>query len=201
MVDEKLSPLFRAALDGDTESAAILLNQGADISARDVNGYTALHYAVTAGPNRPDRVAVAELLLDWEADPNALEKRGNTPLMLALKQKQKSYRAMALLLLSRGGDPHGLKDAGFAPLHAATYYGDAVVVEHLLLYGAEVNARNRRGETPLHDAARKNREDVTQVLLSAGADFALEDNTGKTPLQVAREQGSTEVVAILERLA
>ena len=160
--------LYQAALDGDTGSAAMLLNQGADVNARDEQGRTPLHYTTTNLCNRPDgwdrpaRLTLAGLLLGWGADPNLKDRYGNTPLSLALKWQ--SYRAMALLLLSRGADPNCLKDAGISPLHAAAYHGDAVVVEHLLLYGADVNAKDGNGEIATQVARRRGFPEVVSIL-------------------------------------
>ena len=164
--------LYQAARNGDAGSAAKLLSQGTDVNARDEQGWTPLHYAAAAlhtrpdSWDRPDRIAVAGLLLDWGADPNRQDKRGNTPLSLALRFQ--SCRAMALLLLSRGADPNGLKDTGVSPLHAAAYHGDIVVAEHLLLYGADVNATDRNGDTALQVARNRGFPEAVSLIEQRG---------------------------------
>jgi len=65
----------------------ILINHGADIDRPDIEGNTPLHYSLVSF--KPE---VVKLLLDANANPNLQNKRGETPLDVAKKQAQESYR-------------------------------------------------------------------------------------------------------------
>ena len=60
--------LMRSSQSGDWRMVALVLSERrADVNARDAGGYTALHYAASAG-----RHSVATMLVDNGADVNAL---------------------------------------------------------------------------------------------------------------------------------
>ena len=73
-----------------------LLEEGADVKAKDNNGLTALYWAARMGYD-----AVVGLLLDEEADTKAKDKDGLTALYWAAR---KGYDAVVKLLLGKGAD-------------------------------------------------------------------------------------------------
>jgi uncharacterized protein len=73
-----------------------LLAHGADVSAVDADGDTALHGAAKSG-----NVEILRLLLDKGANPNATNRQGGTPLMWTAVF---GHGEAARLLLSRGAD-------------------------------------------------------------------------------------------------
>ncbi|KAF3811668.1 hypothetical protein GCG54_00014414 [Colletotrichum gloeosporioides] len=86
-------------------------------------------------------------------------------------------------LLNRG-TPVDTKDtAENEPLHNAVGKGSEVIVNHLIRFGANVNARGHLGQCPLH-AAVSNSANLA-ILLEAGAKPFLHDQHGNTPLHSA----------------
>jgi len=94
---DQSTPLHFASWKGHPEVAAVLLEFGADIQARNENGHwgdTPLH-AAAHGNQR----AVAELLIDKGADVNARNAGGRTPL-----EETKAHKATAVAnLLKKHG--------------------------------------------------------------------------------------------------
>ncbi|KAK6010907.1 ankyrin repeat protein, partial [Ostertagia ostertagi] len=60
--------------------------------------------------------------------------------------------------------------------------GLAKHVEHLLFYGAVVDAENVNGNTPLHVCSVNNRPDCARVLLFRGANHLAVNKQGQTAL-------------------
>jgi len=75
-------------------------------------------------------------------------------------------------------------------IHWAASAGEAAMVETLLSYGADPNARASDGRTSLHVAAGLGRTSVPIVsrLIGAGADVNLLDKGGRSPLHIAAGQ-------------
>ena len=78
------TPLHHAARAGDAAMVRLLLENGADVSARCGLGETPLHHAAYWG--HPE---VAQELLAAGADPNAVDGAGYTPLAWARERDRK----------------------------------------------------------------------------------------------------------------
>jgi len=76
----------------------------------------------------------------------------------------------------------------WTPLHLASYFGHASVVELLIKRGADLNAINDKGDTPLHKAAYTSRLDIVTLLLKANASLHILNTEGKKPVQLANQE-------------
>lgn len=78
---------------------------------------------------------------------------------------------------------------GWAPLHVAASEGHTGMVEILLEYGANLDARTKNFRTPLHIACIRGNFAVIQALLMANADPDAKDIDGNTPAHFCAEYG------------
>lgn len=102
--DDSYSPLHRAAYSGHLSVVLCLLDSGANLHARTVDGWTPLHSACRWG-----HTAVASCLLRHGADINALTKGHLTPLQLAAGNPV-AAETLELLLSQRSLKP-GIKNS------------------------------------------------------------------------------------------
>ncbi len=183
------------------EVAALLLDKGADLSARavDVNnseGWTPLLAAALA-----KRWKMARFLAERGADVNALAVAhgghdeavgiGLTPVMLAVKEGELDT---VVAFLDKGADVDRRTASGRTALWLAAERGSAPVVEVLLARGAKATNADNDGWTPLM-AART--PEVAEVLLRHGAVVDARTTAGTTALIIAAERGSPEMVKLL----
>jgi ankyrin repeat protein len=107
------SALHHAALRGDPDTARELLDRGADVDLRDVEGFTSLHLAAQGF-----HLHVARLLIAHGADVDARNKFGNTPLLVALVNSR-GQAEMIALLKEAGADVNLKNHAGSSPADLA----------------------------------------------------------------------------------
>ena len=176
-----------AAEHADWAAVRALVGQGVDISAAQVDGMTALHWA--AYHENPE---LAALLLGAGAGASAANRYGITPLSLACTNGDAS---MIGLLLTAGADPNTMLPGGETALMTAARTGRTEAVRALLAAGAAVNAQEeRRGQTALMWAAAEGHAEVVQALLAAGAHTTARLPSGLTAFLLAVRQGHVEVV-------
>jgi len=184
------SPLADAAEKPDRAAVRSLLKQRADVNAAQVDGMTALHWAVY----HDDR-ELADLLVRAGANVKAATRYGITPLSLACTN---GSAAIVNLLLKAGADANGALPGGETPLMTAARTGGLAVVKALLDGGAAVDGKDEsRGQTALMWAAAEGHAPVVQALIAAGADVHARVPSGFTPLLFAVREGRLEVVRVL----
>jgi len=171
----KSTPLFWSL--HDEAKVRLLLDHGANINARTIDGRTLVYQAASMA----NAVPVLRLLLDKGADPNAKTLTGMTPLMAAARGNIEAMR----LLIDRKADVNAKNGAGGTALMAAAQTGRPQAVRLLLEEGADPNVRTKRNETALADAATAGNEEVVKLLLDRGADVNVQDIRGYSPLLYA----------------
>jgi ankyrin repeat protein len=171
--------LHPAAYLGDVGRVRNLIDNGADITTRDRDGWTPLDYAVLY-----DHKEVAKLLLAAAADPNGLADGGvrtrdcvRDALRCALRE---GYEDMAELLINNNAPRAIQGGARETPLYWAAEYGRLRTVKLLLAKGANVNASTREGYKPLGAALGQGYADIVETLIAAGADVNVRDKAGRT---------------------
>jgi ankyrin repeat protein len=133
-----------------------------------------------------------------ETNPQLITSRdesGNTPLHLAVRQKQ--FEAVSYLL-GKGADVNGVNRNRQTPLHVSSYLGNPEITKLLIEKGADVKVADYQMHTPLHYAASNGATEVTEILLKNGAPLEVRNTYGRTPLLLcARERGTPEIARLL----
>ena len=178
--------LADAAEANDDQKLRVLLQQKADVNAKQPDGMTALHWAVWH-----EELGVVSDLLRAGADVNAATDYQERPLGLACEA---GNAELVELLLKAGADAAASRAGGETPLMTASRSGNPAVVRLLLAAGADVDARERNQQTAAMWAAAEGHTDVLKLLLAAGADVRTPLESGWTPLFFAVREGRTAAV-------
>ena len=191
------TPLMLATGSGHTDVVELLLSVDADVHATDdpdaehkmqVNamaetmgteeisaeglplGRTALHAAAARG-----HVAIARMLIEAGAAPDAADYAGGRPLMLA---SESGDLDLARLFIKHGVD-HDARDArGCGSLERAAMMGHSAVVAALLEGEITIDSRDAEKRTPLMYAVGAAHYDAARILLEGGADPSAEATSG-----------------------
>jgi len=114
----------------DVEMTQLLIENGADVNARNVYGSTPLHLVST--------IEIAKLLIKNGADINA-DNHGYTPLHTILSVE------VGQLLIDNGADVNAIARYGRTPLHIIR---NVKITKLLIKNGADINATDDFGQTP-----------------------------------------------------
>ncbi|KAL8708465.1 MAG: hypothetical protein Q9220_006622 [cf. Caloplaca sp. 1 TL-2023] len=203
----------RAATPRHNKVVNILLDYGADVNAvHPATGKTALHFAIE-NPYYKGYTNLIRNLLEHAADPNVLDKNGDSPLLQILyggydRLEKHKRDALACLLQGHLDTDVNVMPPGTLnmPIHLAVRRRDATAVAMLIHKGSRVNDANGVGLTPLGMAARSweagvSEEDLKllEVLLEGGAYINVRSGADQcTALHLAELYGCLEVVTLLK---
>uniref|UniRef100_A0ABM0N060 Poly [ADP-ribose] polymerase n=1 Tax=Saccoglossus kowalevskii TaxID=10224 RepID=A0ABM0N060_SACKO len=204
------TPLHFAAGYNRVAVVEHLLQNGADVHAKDKGGLVPLHNACSYG-----HYEVTELLVKHGAIVNVADLWKFTPLHEA---SAKGKYEICKLLLKHGADANKKNRDGNTPLDLVKegdqdvqdlLRGDAALLDaakkgclarvQKLVSLENINCRDSQGRnsTPLHLAAGYNNVEVAEHLLENGADVNARDKGGLIPLHNASSYGHVDIAALL----
>ena len=187
--------LYYAASSGKADVVIRLLKLGVPANAHAVDGVATALYAVACNNSSPDSPQIARALLDWGADPNAVQDRsGEMPLHCAATVNN---LAVAEVLLEHGANPNAKNENEATPVYYAVLSRHREFVELLVHSGANINVLNKSGISPLRSAVNSSNRTMTELLLSLGARVNDRDEFGAAPLHWAARAGHADLVEVM----
>ncbi|XP_054638984.1 B-cell lymphoma 3 protein [Dunckerocampus dactyliophorus] len=184
------TPLHLAVITQQVNMVDALLRAGADPSALDRNGQTAMHLCCEYNHR-----GCLSVVLSLPSSSTCLEMRnyeGLSPLHVAVIR---SHTDLSTMLLDAGADINTMDiKSGQSPLILAVESNNAEMVHFLIESGCDVNRPSYSGNTALHSACGRGQADMVRLLLKNGADSSLKNYHNDTPLMVAKNKKIADIL-------
>ena len=227
--------LLHAIARADLEQVKLHLAWGTDVDRKFERGLTPLHEAVEYArwarekgeaeedsvsgdarepePTEAERMAVVEFFLAMNADVNAMDEGGHTPLHVAV---QGDNLELVEYLIGMGANVDAAQKGRSVPL---TLVDRPKMAKLLVAHGARIDIRDSLGRTPLYFFVDCGRLDIIRTVFEElerqerakwGGDWDKEhfaarlvnmgDMNGRTPLDMARPAEEGLIGSILNRI-
>jgi ankyrin repeat protein len=185
-------PLHRAIQKNDVDQVRKLIEEGADVNAKDSSDRIPLGYAAEKG-----NMEIVELLISSGADVNGKGHDDQVPFVWA---SEVGHLDIAKLLILEGTDANARDNGGSTCLIWAAWKGRTELIQILLDAGADINAKDDASVTALHDAVRGGHKETVELLITEGADVNIfSTRGGGTPLEIAIHNGGEEIAELLRK--
>ncbi len=136
----------------------------------------------------------AEDSLSSGANINKKNIHGNTPLIIASRNKQYAFIKWLLTKKPKLSITDNNQDTA---LHFVSLAGEKSLAKKLIALGAPLDPQNNNGRTPLINAVISGSPDLLQLLLISGADSQLKDKQHKSAFDYAENKNDAELLTIL----
>ncbi|PNP59152.1 hypothetical protein THARTR1_01400 [Trichoderma harzianum] len=167
------------------------IEQGVDINARDIRGWTPLHYACCCAGKTSTQVV--QLLLEKGASVDVQGREGTAPIHCAARA---GHLEMVEMLLEFGANIDIADGYGNTALHEAALNRSADIFETLCKRGCQ-KRRNKHGRAAIHIAAMRG---LSSAISHLGDYANSKDSQKKTPLYLAVEHGHKDFIQQLLEL-
>jgi ankyrin repeat protein len=177
--EQGLSALHLAVGNKNLELARLCISIGADVNAKDADGWTPLHLGAYKGD-----LDICEMLVQHSnIAVMAINKDGTLPFHylvrhIPLDTERRRYTKLLSILLQKGTPINAQTKHGEAPIHRACLEGNYIAVHFLINNGAMLNVQTKNGETPLYYAVKRGHKLLVTLLVENGADSSLGSSTG-----------------------
>jgi len=174
-----------AAFCGHKNILELFLEQGCDV--KNIDTESPLQSAAQL-----NQVDIIKLLIDEDADVNAKDFMGNTPVFWCTSKEA------AEIFIKNGADLNNKNEDGDTALHfILSHHGHKGILAYLV--GLKNYIRRELGEKDRHKALSIQLE-IAQCLINNGADIKAKNNKGQTPLDVIKNwEHQPEVKRFLNR--
>ena len=180
--------IHAAATNGKAHAIKLLLEKGAGVNTKDVNGVTPIVRAL-----RHRKRDAAETLIRSGADLRAVDKDGRTLLhMMAFWLNEKTMLDRFLRVI----DINTVDGKGRTALHEVAYWGHIKNANDMIANGAQVNIQAKNGETPLFDAVKSKNYAMAELLIKKGTKVNLKNAYGDTVLKTAIQSENKDLKII-----
>lgn len=193
-IKQPVKKLLHGAGIGNMSYVILALYLDVDVNAKNPendSGNTALHKAATYNQQN-----MLQLLLDCQANINAQDNKGDTPLHKAT-DRHRDHVDIVRLLLKYNADSNIQNTSGQTPLHYTTLFPNPVpqIAELLLNHRANGNIQDKNGETPVYTATRWKHSATVPLLLAAGVDKNTPNRQGTAAADLANYSNCPDIYA------
>eukprot|EP01112_Ceratiomyxa_fruticulosa_P011415 TRINITY_DN3095_c0_g1_i1.p1 TRINITY_DN3095_c0_g1~~TRINITY_DN3095_c0_g1_i1.p1 ORF type:complete len:883 (+),score=188.59 TRINITY_DN3095_c0_g1_i1:158-2806(+) len=186
------TPLHIAILKENFETIQTLLDLGASLQLNTNQGNSPLYIACERG-----NLQIVKELITRGADMHGhkYQQHYQTPLMIAVIR---NHIHIVKYLLDNGCEDLEYGDKNYCtPLFIASQNGLIEMMETLIQYGANVDARNTNDSSPIFGAVGKNQMEAVKTLLKHKADINLTNNRYYNALFIAVNFAYFEMIEFL----
>jgi len=189
--NNQLTPLHFAIGGGNKTIITYLLDNGAEVNAKDSEGRTPLFFAVVV----TGKIDLAKILIDKGADINS---KDNSQKSLLVWAAARGFSEMTDYLLDLGAQlPSPEENTGRELLNYAVEGGMIKIIDRMIAAGSDFQQTDQEGNNLLHQAAAGGATIVIERLVKAGVKATDSNIYGWTPLHYAAQGGHKETAALL----